>query len=110
MLDRCRVVVAKDPDILCNKEGATLAVGGDRIVGQEIAIQSIHYFYIISEMIPVRGGSFGTNLGSAFWSQDRMAGGAAEDEVGLRSMRKTMNRMMKALGVVKGMDIHTSNK
>ncbi|MCD4768117.1 MAG: flavodoxin family protein [Methanosarcinales archaeon] len=96
MLDRCRAVVAKDPDILRNKVGA-LAVGGDRVGGQEIALQSIHYFYIISEMIPVGGGSFGANLGGTFWSQDRLAEGAAEDEEGLRSMRKTMNRMMKML-------------
>jgi len=105
MLDRCRAVVAKDPDILRNKVGAALAVGGDRVGGQEIAIQSIHHFYIISEMIPVGGGSFGANLGGTFWSQDRMAEGAAEDEEGLRSMRKTMNRMMEALGVVRGEDI-----
>jgi len=105
MLDRCRAVVAKDPDILRNKVGAALAVGGDRVGGQEIALQSIHHFYIISEMIPVGGGSFGANLGGTFWSQDRMAEGAAEDEEGLRSMRKTMNRMMKMLGVVRGVDI-----
>ena len=105
MLDRCRAVVAKDPDILRNKVGAALAVGGDRIGGQEIAIQSIHHFYIISEMIPVGGGSFGANLGGTFWSKDRMAEGAAEDEEGLRSMRKTVNRMVKTLGVVRGEDI-----
>ncbi len=105
MLDRCRAVVAKDPDILRNKVGAALAVGGDRVGGQEIAIQSIHHFYIISEMMPVGGGSFGANLGGTFWSQDRMAEGASEDEEGLRSMRKTMNRMMKTLGVVMGEDI-----
>jgi multimeric flavodoxin WrbA len=105
MLDRCRAVVAKDPDILRNKVGAALAVGGDRMGGQEIALQSIHHFYIINEMIPVGGGSFGANLGGTFWSQDRMAEGAAEDEEGVRSMRKTANRMMKALGVVRGEDI-----
>ncbi|MBA1341458.1 MAG: Iron-sulfur flavoprotein [ANME-2 cluster archaeon] len=43
----------KDPDILRNKVGAALAVGGDRVDGQEIAIQSIHHFYIFSEMILV---------------------------------------------------------
>ncbi|MBC2699128.1 MAG: flavodoxin family protein [ANME-2 cluster archaeon] len=109
MLDRCRAVVAKNPNILRNKVGAALAVGGDRVGGQEIALQSIHHFYIISEMIPVGGGSFGANLGGTFWSQDRMAEGAAEDEEGLRSMRKTMNRMMKMLGVVRGEDIPKKN-
>jgi len=86
-LDRCRALVAKDPDILRNKVG-----------GQEIAIQFIHNFDIISEMIQVGGGSLGANMGGTFWSQDRMAEGAAEDEEGLRSMRKTMNRMMKMQG------------
>jgi multimeric flavodoxin WrbA len=105
MMDRCRAIVAKDPDILRNKVGTALAVGGDRVGGQEIAIQSIHHFYIISEMIPVGGGSFGANLGGTFWSQDRLAEGAAEDEEGHRSMRKTMNRMMKVMALIKGMDI-----
>jgi multimeric flavodoxin WrbA len=105
MMDRCRAMVAKDPDILRNKVGAALAVGGDRVGGQEIAIQSIHHFYIISEMIPVGGGSFGANLGGTYWSQDRLAEGAAEDEEGHRSMRKTMNRMMKTLALTKGIDI-----
>jgi multimeric flavodoxin WrbA len=105
MMDRCRAMVAKDPDILRNKVGAALAVGGDRVGGQEVAIQSIHHFYIISEMIPVGGGSFGANLGGTFWSQDRLAEGAAEDEEGHRSMRKTMNRMIKTLALIKGIDI-----
>ena len=105
MLDRCRAVVAKNPDILRNKVGVAMAVGGDRIGGQEIAIQSIHHFYIISEMIPVGGGSFGANLGGTFWSQDRLAEGAAEDEEGHRSMHKTLKRMVKMLGLVKGTDI-----
>ena len=105
MMDRCRAMVAKDPDILRDKVGAALAVGGDRVGGQEIAIQSIHHFYIISEMIPVGGGSFGANLGGTFWSKDRLAEGAAEDEEGHRSMRKTMNHMIKTLALTKGMDI-----
>ena len=40
MLDRCRAVVAKDPDILLNKIGAALAGGDDRVGGQEIDFQS----------------------------------------------------------------------
>ena len=39
--------------------------------GQEIAIRSILDFYVISEMIPVGGGSFGANLGGTFWSKDK---------------------------------------
>lgn len=107
MLDRCRAIVAKDPDILRNKVGAALAVGGDRMGGQEIAIQSIHHFYVINEMIPVGGGSFGANLGGTFWSKDRLARGAAEDEEGHRAMRKTMKRMVQAISLVKNVEIQT---
>jgi len=53
-------------------DGAAPAVGGDRMGSQEIALQSIHNFYIISEMIPVGCGLFGANLGGTFWSRDRM--------------------------------------
>jgi len=40
-----------------------IAVGGDRIGGQELAIQQIITFYILNGIIPVSGGSFGANLG-----------------------------------------------
>jgi multimeric flavodoxin WrbA len=72
IMDRCRAVVARNPKSFMNKVGAAAAVGGDRIGGQEPAIQNILNFYVISEMIPVAGGSFGSNLGGTFWSQDRV--------------------------------------
>jgi multimeric flavodoxin WrbA len=62
--------------------------------GQEPAIQTILNFYLINEMIPVSGGSFGSNLGGTLWSQDKGAKGVAEDAEGLRSLRKTMKRMV----------------
>ncbi|WMW24051.1 flavodoxin family protein [Methanolobus sediminis] len=95
IMDRCRAVVARDPKSFMNKVGAAAAVGGDRIGGQEPAIQNILNFYVISEMIPVAGGSFGSNLGGTFWSQDRGAEGAAEDSEGIRSLHRTMNKLMK---------------
>ncbi len=94
LLDRCRAVVAKNPSFLKNKVGAAIAVGGDRIGGQELAIQAILNFYIISEMIPVGGGSFGANLGGTFWSKDKGAEGAKEDTEGLRSLHKTIDRLI----------------
>jgi len=45
MMERCRAMVAKDPDILRYKVGAALAVGGDRVGGQEIAILSGVHIY-----------------------------------------------------------------
>ena len=95
MLDRCRAIVAKDPKVFRNKVGAALAVGGDRIGGQELAIQAILEYYIINEMIPVGGGSFGANIGGTFWSKDKGAEGVKEDSEGFRSLYKTMDRLMK---------------
>ena len=101
LLDRCRAVVAKDPSFFKNKVGAAIAVGGDRIGGQELAIQAIINFYIISEMIPVGGGSFGANLGGTFWSKDKGAEGVREDAVGLKSLYKTVDRLVSAASVVR---------
>jgi multimeric flavodoxin WrbA len=95
VLDRCRAVVAKNPQFFKNKVGAGLAVGGDRMGGQEIALQTILNFYVISEMIPVGGGSFGANLGGTFWSKDKKVEGVKNDEEGLKTMYKTMDRLVQ---------------
>ncbi len=95
IMDRCRAIAAQDIYFIHNKPGAALAVGGDRIGGQEPSIQAILNFYMINEGIPVGGGSFGANLGGTFWSQDRGAEGAKEDGEGHKSMRKTVDRLMK---------------
>ncbi len=101
MLDRFRALVSKDPAALRNKAGAAAAVGGDRIGGQELAIRSILDFYVISEMIPVGGGSFGANLGGTFWSKDKGAEGVSEDADGIRSMRRTIDRLISVAGMIK---------
>ena len=46
VMDRCRALLAADPDVLKYKVGMAIAVGGDRMGGQELAIQQIHTFYI----------------------------------------------------------------
>ncbi len=102
MMDRCRAVVARDPHIFSNKVGAAIAVGGDRIGGQEPAIQNIMNFYLINELIPVSGGSFGSNMGGTFWSHDRGSEGVGTDDEGLRSMRRTIRRLIKTALMVKG--------
>ncbi|VUT26045.1 MAG: Iron-sulfur flavoprotein [Candidatus Methanolliviera sp. GoM_oil] len=101
MLDRLRALVAKDPAALRNKVGAAAAVGGDRIGGQELAIRSILDFYVISEMIPVGGGSFGANLGGTFWSKDKGAEGVSADADGIRGMRRTIDRLISVAGIIK---------
>jgi multimeric flavodoxin WrbA len=94
VLDRCRAVVARTPSFFRNKVGSAIAVGGDRIGGQESAIQAIITFYIINEIIPVGGGSFGANLGITFWSKDKGQRGVEEDEEGARSLERTIDRLI----------------
>ncbi len=101
IVDRCRAIAAQDIHFIRNKPGAAFAVGGDRIGGQEPSIQAILNFYIINEAIPVGGGSFGANLGCAFWSKDRGAEGVKEDEEGLKSLTRTVDRLMKTALMLK---------
>ena len=101
IMDRCRAIVAKNPKVFLNKVGMGIADGGDRIGGQEPAIQTILNFYVINEMIPVGGGSFGANLGGTFWSKDKGAEGASEDSEGMRSLRKTLKKLVQTTQLIK---------
>jgi multimeric flavodoxin WrbA len=91
VMDRCRALVAADRDFFRQKAGMAIAVGGDRIGGQELAIQQILTFYVLNGMMPVSGGFFGANLGVTFWSKGTLTG-AKEDEEGFRSLKKTVKR------------------
>jgi multimeric flavodoxin WrbA len=96
VLDRCRALLAANPDVFKHKIGMAIAVGGDRIGGQELAIQQIHTFYILNGAIPISGGPFGANLGANFWSKDTLEG-VKEDSEGFRSLRKTVKRFAEAI-------------
>ncbi|MFC1839473.1 flavodoxin family protein [Thermodesulfobacteriota bacterium] len=95
ILDRLKASVARKKAIFAEKAGAGLAVGGDRIGGQEPVLQTIIDFYIINEMIPVGGGSFGANLGMTVWSKDKKAEGAEADEEGMKTIHRTVDRLIK---------------
>jgi multimeric flavodoxin WrbA len=97
VLDRCRALVAKNPDVFKNKIGAALAVGGDRSGGQEIAIRSILDFYQQNHVISVSGGAFGANLGASLWTKDKGKKGIEEDNEGLRAIRKIIKRIAEFL-------------
>jgi multimeric flavodoxin WrbA len=99
IMDRCRALLAANPKVLKYKIGMAIAVGGDRIGGQELAIQQIHTFYILNGIIPISGGSFGANLGANFWSKDTLEG-VKEDEEGFRSMKKTVKKFVEALNKI----------
>jgi multimeric flavodoxin WrbA len=96
VMDRNRATMAADPKTLLRRPGMAIAVGGDRMGGQELAIQQIHTFYLLNGMIPVSGGFFGSNLGATFWSKDTLDE-ARKDEEGFRSLRKTVRRFADTL-------------
>jgi multimeric flavodoxin WrbA len=96
VIDRTRASLAADPKALRYKPGMAIAVGGDRMGGQELALQQIHTFYILNGMIPVSGGFFGANLGATFYSRDPLEG-AQKDEEGFRSLRKTVRKFAETL-------------
>jgi len=96
VMDRFRALVAADYNFFKYKVGMAIAVGGDRIGGQEQAIQQIITFYILNGIIPISGGSFGANLGATFWSKDTLEG-VKRDEEGFRSLKKTTKKFANFL-------------
>ncbi|OQD58558.1 multimeric flavodoxin [Methanobrevibacter arboriphilus JCM 13429 = DSM 1125] len=96
VMDRCRALGAEDINLLKGKIGMSIAVGGDRAGGQELAIQQINTYYILSGIIPVSGGPFGANLGATLWSQDTLEG-VKKDEYGFKTLNKTLKRFVEFL-------------
>ncbi len=94
VMDRMRALIAQDRDALRGKPGIAIAVGGDRVGGQELALQQIQTFLTLNGAIHLSGGVFGANLGASLWSKDSMEG-IREDEEGMRGMRKTVRRLME---------------
>ncbi|HUX98208.1 MAG TPA: flavodoxin family protein [Candidatus Deferrimicrobium sp.] len=95
VFDRCRALVAKDPNVFQDKVGIAIAVGGDRVGGQEITIHTILDFYLINGILAVSGGFFGANLGGTVWSKDKGALGAQEDSEGVKTVHKSVNKLIK---------------
>ncbi len=96
VMDRTRALLVSHPDALRGKVGMGIAVGGDRIGGQELALLQIHTFYLLNGVIPISGGALGANLGATFWSRD-LPGGVEGEEEGLKSLEKTLKRFAEAL-------------
>jgi multimeric flavodoxin WrbA len=96
IIDRCRAMCAADKNVFKYKIGMVIAVGGDRVGGQELAIQQILTFYILNGIIPVSGGPFGANIGASFWSKDTLEG-VKQDKEGFRTLRKTVKEFEAAL-------------
>jgi multimeric flavodoxin WrbA len=101
VMDRCRAVVAADKDFFKFKIGMAIAAGGDRIGGQEAALQQIHTFYLLNGTIPISGGFFGANLGATFWTKDTLEG-VKQDAEGMKSLKKTVKRFTAYLNKFRG--------
>jgi multimeric flavodoxin WrbA len=93
IMDRCRAAEAGEKNFLKNKIGMGIALGGDRVGGQEAALTQIITFYILSAIIPVSGGYFGSNLGATFWTKDTLEG-VKQDIEGFRSLKKTLKKFV----------------
>jgi len=91
IMDRCRAAAAGEKNFFKNKIGIGLALGGDRIGGQEAALTQIITFYILNAIQPVSGGYFGSNLGATFWTKDSLEG-VKQDLEGFRSLKKTLKK------------------
>jgi multimeric flavodoxin WrbA len=96
VMDRCRAAVAGNRNFFKQKVGMGIALGGDRIGGQEAALQQILTFYVLNGIIPISGGFFGANLGATFWTKDTLEG-AKQDEEGYRSLKKTVKKFVAFL-------------
>ena len=96
VMDRCRALLAENPKAFKHTAGMAIAVGGDRIGGQELALQQIQTFYMLNGVIPVSGGFFGANLGATFWSRDTLEG-VKNDTEGFRTLKKTIKKFAELL-------------
>jgi multimeric flavodoxin WrbA len=96
VMDRCRAAVAGDRNFFKYKVGMGIALGGDRVGGQEAALTQIITFFVLNGMVPVSGGFFGANLGATFWTKDTLEG-VKQDEEGFRSLRKTIKKFAAVL-------------
>lgn len=96
IMDRCRAAAAGEKNFFKNKIGIGIALGGDRIGGQEAALTQIITFYILNTIQPVSGGYFGSNLGATFWTKDTLEG-VKQDLEGFRSLKKTLKKFNNQL-------------
>lgn len=89
IMDRTRALEAIDYNILRGKIGMSIAVGGDRTGGQDVAHLSNISYFMIHGIIPVSGGPFGSNLGASFWSNDSV-NDIEKDDYGMESLMRTL--------------------
>ena len=60
---------------------------------RNVLLPVIITFYILSAIIPVSGGFFGSNLEATFWTKDTLDG-VKQDKEGFRSLKKTLKKFI----------------
>lgn len=96
LMDRTRAWIIKDKNIFSGIPGLGIAVGGDRYGGQDLVLQQIITFFILNGIIPVSGGSFGSNVGVGFCSDDSVDG-VKLDLDGFDSLNSCLDVFFKSL-------------
>jgi multimeric flavodoxin WrbA len=86
--------------MLKKKVGGSIAVGGKRHGGQETALATINNFYLCFSIISVSAGYQAYN-GASVWSQDRKDKGAAEDVVGMETVKALDKRVAETAKMLK---------
>lgn len=100
LMDRCRALLSRNHKVFRYKPVIGVAVGGDRVGGQEPALMQISSFFVMNGGVPVSGGVFGANLGAAFWSRDSLEG-VMEDAEGFKSLSMSIKRLDKYMREMK---------
>ncbi len=85
LFNRTRPFYMVKPGALRNKIGGAIALGGSRDGGQTTAIEIIHHWYLMSEIL-VTGGVSGCYNGGTVWTNDERAEGARKDTLGMNSV------------------------
>ncbi|MBE6906620.1 MAG: flavodoxin family protein [Ruminococcaceae bacterium] len=88
------------PGAYKNKVGGGIAVGGTCHGGQETALSIIGNFFLMNEIL-VTGGIGGCYNGGTVWSQDRKSEGAADDIVGMGTVRGVGRAVAQAAWLLK---------
>lgn len=86
-------------DVTRHMLGASIAVGGTRNGGQEIAVNTMNNLLLSRGINVVANEAFGYH-GGKVWSKDGGANGAAEDEIGMKTAIQIAQKMAEMVELV----------
>lgn len=99
-LSRMRPAMHCFPTLLRSKFAAPITVGGARNGGQEMANLDIMNM-LVSRSINIVANEAGGFIGGKVWSKDNGAEGAAEDEIGMKTVRQQCMKLAEICMVYK---------